>query len=318
MKIFPIVFTGDANYIKYISVTMASIMSNADKNVFYKFFILSDEVDEETQFLLKNWINKYSNFSLEIIIMNELSQKSFFVNSRHGKGAYYLLYIPKIFRDYERVLYLDGDIIVNYDISEMLDMDFDDNIVMGVTDYVCDFVNSDMAGYKDYFYNTLKLKEPQKYINSGVVLFNTKKIAKLGLEDEFINIIDIIKEPKHHDQCLLNCIVGKIGETGIISSKFNSLRTYYTDINISYSYILIDFILKLLNLRKKENSQFYIYHFLNSDKPWNSNRKSNRLFYKYLYSINQVKPPMKIINQIIKENKIKHPIHWKLFMKFFS
>ena len=283
MKEFPIVFTGDDNYIKYISVTIASILSNANKNVFYKFFIISDKINEETQLLLKNWINNHKNSSLDFIILDELQEKDFFVNSRHGKGAYYLLYIPKLFKDYERVLYLDGDVIVDYDISEMLDFDFENSLVIGVTDFVCGFVNTNLPGYHDYFYKALRLNNPEKYINTGVVLFNTDKITDLGLEDEFINIMNEIKEPKHHDQSLLNAVIGKFGETKLINPKYNFLRGYSDDINISYSYIFKDTILKLLNLSKKENSPFYIYHFLTNIKPWNSKRISNKLFYRYLY-----------------------------------
>lgn len=285
MKTFPIVFTGDANYIKYISVTIASIMSNANKNVSYKFFILSDEVDEDTQFLLKNWINKYSNFSLEIILLDELRHKDFFVNSWHGKGAYYLLYIPKLFKDYERVLYLDGDTIVDYDISEMFEIDFENNLVIGVTDYMSDYIKNDLQGYREYFYNILKLETPEKYINTGVVMFNTKLISELKIEDEFINIIDEIKEPKFHDQCLLNCVVGRYGEAKIMSSKYNYLRGYKDDINMPYSYMFKDTLLKVLKLRKKEESLFYIYHYLTQIKPWKGKRASNNLFLQiYLFS----------------------------------
>lgn len=87
---------------------------------------------------------------------------------------------------------------------------------------------------------------------------------------------------------------------------------------ITYKDIFLSRLKSILNLDKKERKDFFIYHFLTSNKPWNSNRPDNMLFYKYLYSKYVVNPPKKFVSEIIKENHRKHPLWWKLFMKYFS
>ena len=323
MKIFPIVLACDEKYLKYSSVTIASIISNANKNFYYKIFIISDQISNENQNLLKKWISNYHNFSLDFIIMNQLQNENFFLNSYQSKAVYYRLYIPKLFEKYKRVLYLDSDIIVDQDISDLISMDFKEYLAMGITDYVEKSIKEKDPCYPaDYFYNTLKLKSPKNYINAGVILFNIKKINELKISEEFINIRHTVKEPIYQDQCLLNCIFGKFSIEGIgtkiISHKYNFFRGANSDVNITYSYLFKNRFLRFLKLSKKENASFYIYHFLTHLKPWNSKRISNKLFYKYLFSIHVVKPPKEFIKQILEENNRKFPIHWKLFMKFLS
>lgn len=319
MKEFPIVFACDDNYIKYTSVSIASILSNANKNFFYKIFILSENISQENQTLIREWVNSVDNFSLEFLILKDIKSEGFHIEAHLTTATYYRLYIPKLFKDYERVLYLDSDLIVDYDISKLATMDFENSLMMGVTDYVCDYVKQNNPKFPSkYFYEVLKLKEPEKYINAGVALLNIKKIYELGIEDEFIKIIHTIDKPINHDQDLLNCVIGKYGDTTLISKKYNFLTVYQNDINISYSFILKNSLYRLFNFRNTKNTPFYIYHFSTGAKPWNSSRISKRLFYKFLFSVYLINPPKKFVNQILEDDKTEYPLYWKLFLKYFS
>ncbi|HBR11516.1 MAG TPA: glycosyltransferase family 8 protein [Chryseobacterium sp.] len=320
MKEFPIVLACDDNYIRYTSVTIASIISNANKNIFYKIFILSESISEENQDYLKKWIKKHKGFSLDFIVLNNLLSDNFYFEGHLNNSAvYYRLYIPKIFKEYERVLYLDSDVIIDYDISYLATVDFEDNILCGVTDYVKDYIINDSPKYpRKYFYDVLKLNNPDKYINSGVTLFNIERINKLGIADEFIKIIKTIDKPIQHDQDLLNCVAGKWDGVKLIDSKFNLIKVYQNDIDISYAFILKNSLYRLFNIRNNKNTPFYIYHFLTKAKPWNSSRISKRLFYKYLFSIYLVKPPKKFIKEILNDDPYKYPLYWKIFLKYFA
>lgn len=321
MKEFPIVLACDDNYIRYTSVTIASIISNANKNIFYKIFILSESISEENQQILSSWIAEYHNFSLDFIILNETKKEEFHIEAHLNNATYYRLYIPQLFKNtaYDRVLYLDSDLVVDYDVSGLVKLDFENKLMMGVTDYASDYVKKDYERFsRKYFYEVLKLKDQDQYINAGVALLNLKKIRELAIEEDFIRIIKEIKKPINHDQDLLNTVIGRNGETKIISKKYNYLTVYQDDINISYYFLIKNSLYRLLNLRNNKNTPFYIYHFSSKAKPWNSSRISKRLFYKYLFSIYLVKPPKKFIKEILNDDPYKYPLYWKIFLKYFA
>ncbi|WP_291120728.1 glycosyltransferase family 8 protein [Empedobacter sp. UBA7248] len=319
MNIFPIVFATDNNYLKYTSVTIASIISNSRKDILYKLFILTEDISDENQRIINKWISRYKNFSIDFIFLNEIKNENLHTEAHLNNSTYYRLYIPKLFKDYERVLYLDSDLIIDRDISQFLKIDFDNCLLMGVTDYSSEYVKNDYPNFsKNYFYNVLKLKEPDEYINAGVALFNVKKIIELGIENEFIEIIKTIEKPINHDQDLMNAVIGRNGKTKILSKKFNYLTVYQDDLNITYSYVLKDSFSRLFKKKNEQDIKFYIYHFSSKAKPWNSTRISKRLFYKFLFSIHLVKPPKEYIEEILEEDKYKYPFYWKLFLKYFS
>lgn len=214
MTDFPIVFAADDKYIKYTSVAIASIISNSNKNFHYKIFILIQDISKENQQILENFIKDYENFSIDFISINDIDENRFYLNSYMPVSIYYRLYIPELFKQYDRVLYLDSDLIVDTDISEFTTINFDDNVAIAIQDeYLTEKINEDDPWFpKEYFYNTLKLTDTKKYFNSGVILFDIKKMNQLNLFSKFFHtLFNEVKEPIQQDQDILNCVLNTYG-----------------------------------------------------------------------------------------------------------
>jgi lipopolysaccharide biosynthesis glycosyltransferase len=121
--------------------------------------------------------------------------------------AYYRLAIPDLI-DANRVLYLDCDIIVNSDLSDLFKLDVDDFPLAAVKDPAFQPIRE------------LGMREGASYFNSGVMLLNLKhwrthRIAYNTLEYLRSNPEKI----RYADQCALNAVVN--GHYLEIDERFN-------------------------------------------------------------------------------------------------
>ncbi|MDO4763209.1 MAG: glycosyltransferase family 8 protein [Flavobacteriaceae bacterium] len=276
----PIVLTCDDKYFKYASVVIASLIENRNKKVQYEINVLSEYISPENKSKAIEQVKKYSNFELKFIALDSFDASRFFLNSYMSVSTYYRFYIPEIFKDYERILYLDCDVIVDADISEMATMDFEDKLVICCSSpYIYNKIkNGDDEVYtKDYFKNVLKMPNPLEYFNAGVMLYNLKKINELNVSEKFFEAIEEIKKPLLQDQDILNSVLSRNGGVKLISNKYNMTRSY----KITKNRLLLNAVLRFFNLLDKANQLFYIYHYVGKDKPWQEENIDSNLFFHY-------------------------------------
>ena len=122
MKV-PIVFTCDNHYFKYTFVTIISIIENRKKNKEYDFFVLSEDISKENKQIAEKYLSAYKGVSIRFINLENIEKDKFHLNAYMTVSTYYRFYIPQLFRDFEKVLYLDSDLIVDNDISELLELE---------------------------------------------------------------------------------------------------------------------------------------------------------------------------------------------------
>ncbi|MDY3327935.1 glycosyltransferase family 8 protein [Riemerella anatipestifer] len=275
----PIVLTCDDKYFKYANVVITSILENKNKNCFYEFNILSEFISEPNKEKMTKQLERYSNASCRFIELENINSEKFHLNSYMNASTYYRFYIPKIFKDYERILYLDSDLIVDYDISSFATIDFENKLaICCYSPYIRNIVKN---GGNDlfpisYFTNILKMSTPQEYFNAGVMLYNMKKITTEKLESKFFEAIEQIKTPKLQDQDILNSVLSNNGGVKFVDQRFNNTRC----IKITKKRILYNRLLHKIGVKDK-NKLFFIYHYVGKDKPWNSPRKEDSILFEY-------------------------------------
>lgn len=279
MNFLPIVFTCDDSYFKYTSVVIASLLVNQNKNCRYEINIISEYISDENKILAEKQISKFSNFSIKFIILENFDAGKFYLNSYMTVSTYYRFYIPQLFKNYERILYLDSDLIVDADISELAVMDFDDKLaICSPSPFIVDKVKAgnDEFFTREYFHEYLKMPDPTLYFNAGVMLYNLKKMHEIEITEKFFTSIEEIKKPLLQDQDILNSVLSRNGGVKMISSKYNMTKAY----TITSKRIFLENLKDLFGLSKKGN-WFYIYHYVGKNKPWMEKRIDGLLFEKY-------------------------------------
>ncbi|MBQ9406630.1 MAG: glycosyltransferase family 8 protein, partial [Desulfovibrio sp.] len=149
--------------------------------------ILSRGVKKDTQDIFNNLIHNNIEIRFIDVTGNKLvSAINSFKSTRGLSLATYLkIFIPALLHDYDKVLYLDSDIIVLKSIDELLTKDIGNNLIGAMND-----TNSYQfrGKYKNFVENVLEVK-PINYINAGVILFNVNKCNGIHFTEAAIDFI---------------------------------------------------------------------------------------------------------------------------------
>ena len=229
----PIAMSLDNNYTLPTIVAMTSMLENVNSDTFYKFhLLLSGDFREENKNKILSLKDKYSSKQFEI---NFIDMKNEFKNSRtrttyNGKYrhtisicAFYRLCLPSILKNYDKVIYLDGDTIIQKDLCELYNLNLEDYYIAGVKE----------ASVHDKYAKTLGINDVSQYINSGVLLMNLKKMRDDNLKQQFQYFIEN-KTNKGLTRCLDQDIINSCcyGKIKIIPLKYNAMAPHLNDITL--------------------------------------------------------------------------------------
>ena len=207
----PIFFTIDAGYAPYVSVAIASLVENASKDYNYNIHVVYESITEEAIRKLKTL--EKDNVK---IIFTEMKKGLESITDRKENllrtdfftlTIYFRIFIPFMFPEYNKAIYIDSDTCIPGDISKLYNVDLKDNLFGGCTDISC----QDNEILCEYFRLNagVSIKE---YINSGVLLMNMQKLREVNFEQHFLYLLN-----KYHfdtvcpDQDYINAMAyGKI------------------------------------------------------------------------------------------------------------
>jgi lipopolysaccharide biosynthesis glycosyltransferase len=197
----PVIFSTDDNYIAYLDVAIASLIENASKMFSYRIIVLNTGLRQENVDLVKR--RECAGFVIDFVdISREVeSIKGRFQNVYHfSVVTYYRLFIASLFPQYDKVIYLDCDLVVLGDISELYHTRLGDNILAAAPEQ---FVRSTPA-FRRYAQEALGV-DPDGYVNAGVLVINLKAFRKNRIEERFVELItDFQFDLLDPDQAYLN------------------------------------------------------------------------------------------------------------------
>ena len=183
----PIFFAADDNYIPCLAVAIQSLKDNANNNTLYKLIILHSDMSE-------NKINEVMSFGTDNIkielknIAPTISKLEKDLDLRlrdyYSSAIYYRMFIPSLYPEYDKAIYLDSDIVLLDDIKNFYQTDLGTNLVGAIVDSVVKYT----PVFHEYVLKNLGV-EYTKYFNSGVLLMNLKEMRNSHIEDKFIKIL---------------------------------------------------------------------------------------------------------------------------------
>ena len=218
-KIIPVFFAADEKYMPFLAVTLTSMKEYISKDRIYKIHVLyTGELGERAQKVREL---AEENF---IVSFTDVSEKSALIQSvmrcrdYYTSAIYFRLFIPELFPEYDKAIYLDCDIVLRADVAELYDQEIGDCFVGAVADEV-------VAAIPEF---TLYVKEALglpagRYFNSGVLTMNLKALRALDFFKTFYGILssyDFVVAP---DQDCLNLICE--GKTYFYDGVWNKMPT---------------------------------------------------------------------------------------------
>lgn len=189
--IVPIFFSVNDAYSPFLATAIHSIRENASPDFSYHIHILTDDISEENRRKLSALGAK--DFGIEFHPLSRLLRSLPAVEklSQHCFGAfssltiYFRLFIPELFPQYDKGIYLDADLVVPGDISRLYREPLGRRLVGAVADYSIQKIAPFMQ-YIDEYVGV----DHKNYVNSGVLLLNMKRLREVDLSGRFLSWVE--------------------------------------------------------------------------------------------------------------------------------
>lgn len=215
----PIFFTVDNNYIPFLAVTLQSIVDNISSENLYKVIVLYKENMSKENI---EKINKYKreNFDIEFVDLKDKLgniEEKLYTRDYYSKSTYYRLLIPEIYKEYDKAIYLDSDIVLLSDIANLYNIDLEDNLIGAAPDEAI----ANVKAFQEYAEKVVGVSTYHKYFNAGVLLMNLKELRNSRFQDKFIYLLETVKYSVAQDQDYLNRICK--GRVKIIDGSWDKM-----------------------------------------------------------------------------------------------
>lgn len=201
-RIVPVFFAADDKYVKYMMVTMRSIIENSSAKYLYKFYVLHTDITEDNMVLIKEM--EKTNVRIYFVdVLSELNKiaKKIAVRDYYTATTYYRIFISEMFPQYDKVLYVDSDTVIREDISNLFKYNLGRNYIGAVRDQLV--VQTDIYG--DYVEKVLGISRGA-YFNAGVVLINCEEFRQQNMLKKFIELLNTYTFVVAQDQDYLNIL----------------------------------------------------------------------------------------------------------------
>lgn len=183
----PIFFSVNDAYAPYLAVAVNSIRDNASPAYSYRIHILSDDLSAAN----KERLGAFAREGFEIVFV-PLSEKMASLCGKHRPGThrfhafssltiYFRLFIPALFPEYDKAIYLDSDIVVPGDISRLWNEKLGGKLIGACADYSIQHIAPFMR-YIDSYVGV----DHRNYVNSGVLLLDMRRLREVDLAGQFL------------------------------------------------------------------------------------------------------------------------------------
>ena len=245
-----IVFTTDKKYSPYLKVALKSLILNKNKDSIYNIYILSIDLNKKTQKELKTFKQQnveITTIPLKLSMLKNVGNYRIIARRHVSRADLFKFFIPEIFQNFNKILYLDSDILVLGDVSKIYNYDLEDKYIGAVQESY--------------------LNEEFKY-NCGVILFDIKKCSENNITKK---LIQAKNNDKNHIYITQPFFHEVLDESKVKTMPFEFNRFSTTDekefkkFNYKNLYYKND---KTINSLDDVDKRAIIIHFLAYKKPW--------------------------------------------------
>ncbi|MDR2772543.1 MAG: glycosyltransferase family 8 protein, partial [Elusimicrobiota bacterium] len=190
-KEIPIFFSFNDDYVIPAAVAFHTLLYMAKEDVYYRMFVLHSDISETNRVLLGSIVNKHNNATIEFINTQDFLQKAWesgnFENQKKNsykftRDTIIRCFASQFFLQLDKIIYSDVDVVFMDDISELWDLDLEDNYIAAVKNAFMKFDNNELShlSYEN------KTKFENTYFAGGIWVMNVKKIREDNLEKKML------------------------------------------------------------------------------------------------------------------------------------
>lgn len=281
-----ICFAVNEQYSVPLRNVLYSIVEHADSTRCIDILVMTKGLSEEAMTQVRSAIQNRDNVSVRFIDMLIYEQKYLdgvvpIQQYISVETDYRLFLATELFSEYEKMIYLDCDTLVQGNIAELFDTDLEGKALGAVPEYSFRyheyqqnpmFVENEPYSIRGYCTKLIGLQTLEDYFNAGLLLFDLKLFRKLTTIEDMMSVLT----QKHflmNDQDVLNHLIK--GDYKHLDVEWNYLNTY-------------EFFRGGNNKELKEiftdvyRDEPRMIHYVGHKKPW----KDDQVPLKALYDMN--------------------------------
>ncbi len=202
-NIIPIFFAVDDNYIPQLAVSLRSLIDNSSRKNFYKINILIDTISDSNRQAILDM--QEDNVKISFVSVAEKITpicQALHIRDYYTNTTYYRFFIPEMFEEYDKGIYLDCDIVITCDIAKMYKRSLGKKLAGVVNDEII----SDIPVFANYSEIVLGISR-KKYFNAGIMLMNLSGMRELRIEQKFAELMGRRTYTVAQDQDYLNVLL---------------------------------------------------------------------------------------------------------------
>ena len=182
-----IAFCPNNIYTPLTYVAMLSVLKSKSSNTYISFYLIIPEDYKSTNIdFIFSLFDQFDFFNITFITMDD-RYKNAFISRRMSLQTYYRFSLGELLPNLNKIIYLDGDVIVYKDLSNLYNLNFNGKFVLG-----------QVTG------NNRNKRTGVYRINNGILVFNLYNMRKFKIEEKALQIIKTGKHFLYHDQTLMN------------------------------------------------------------------------------------------------------------------
>ncbi len=198
-------FSSDSAYAPYLAAAISSVISHASPERFYDINILHNSIPAPMQEAIRSM--RTANVSIRFRNISALLQEYGYpmpTRIHFTEATYYRFFVPYLFRKYEKVIYLDCDLVVNRDIAELYQTPMTASEWLAAANDT--FVRYCILSGDRYFTEKLGLEHPERYFQAGVLIFHIPPLTKFDFARAAFELLHRMGTPRFLDQDVLNLL----------------------------------------------------------------------------------------------------------------
>lgn len=296
-----VAFILDDGFVIPTATAITSLIENKSSDTIYNIYLITNNLSKKNICLFEQFSN-CKNITINIKNVDN-AYNEFKINKENFKvttTAIFKFNIPLILSELDKVLYIDGDTIIQKDLLGFYNIELNSYYAGVIKDL------RPMYFYKPSIFERLNIQH-KSYFNSGVMLLNLKKMRIDKITEKLFN----------YRKNGINYFMDQDSFNVVFNENVKYIEPFYNFILTNLDTFSFDEFLRLSKI-KKDNIKSYndfiktcfIIHYASPQKPWIYKKTlKNELWYAYYK-----KSP--IGNQKLK--RINCKCHQTFIQKLFS
>lgn len=259
-----VAFACNDKFVPYMATLLVSICECSSSKYNYDILILTQNISEKNKEILKKMIKNRSNFSIRYLDPTSYIQGcSFYIRGHFSVETYFRLVLPELLPAYQKILYLDSDMVVESDVAELYNENIESFLLGACHDAdTAGLYNGYEPNKKAYMDQVLKLKKPYMYFQAGTLLMNLEEFRKVYTVEEKLKYAASQKF-QLLDQDILNKLCE--GSVRYLDMTWNMMVDYA---GIRKNQIVVNAPAWLNDMYLEARKKPKIIHYAGSEKPW--------------------------------------------------